>query len=252
MKNQDQTLPLQKGIKVYIPKRYVAQGRDWFGNISPERWEYPVNIEIAGKYFGIAESPEAADVAIVFVKSPEGMTGYDLEDLKSGGNGYVPISLQFGPYTAANARDTSLAGGSPFENFTNRSYKGKRVTASNTTDLKIVNETYSLMRGKPVLIVANLSNPMVFSEIEPHSKAILAHFQVQDQAIFELLTGVVEPSALLPMQMPANMQTVEEQFEDVPHDMKVYTDTQGNRYDFGFGLNWSGVINDNRVKKYKK
>jgi len=108
------------------------------------------------------------------------------------------------------------------------------------------------MSGKPVILVVNISNPMVFCEIEPHAKAILAHFQVQDQAIFELLTGAAEPSALLPMQMPANMETVEEQFEDVPHDMKVYTDSQGNRYDFGFGLDWSGVITDNRVTKYRK
>lgn len=147
---------------------------------------------------------------------------------------------------------TSLAGGSPFENFTNRNYKGKSVTASNLSDMKTLIDAYLQMNGKPVIVVANLSNPMVFSEIEPIANAILAHFQVQDQAIFDLLTGVAEPSALLPMQMPSDMQTVEEQFEDVPHDMKVYTDIQGNRYDFGFGLNWNGIINDNRVKRYKK
>jgi beta-glucosidase len=252
LKNQDGTLPLQKGTKVYIPKRYVAPSRDWFGNMSPERWETPVSIEIAGRYFEVTESPENAAVALVFVKSPEGMTGYDLEDRNAGGNGYVPISLQYGTYTSIHARDTSLAGGSPFEHFTNRSFKGKTVTASNVSDMKMVNDAYSQLNEKPVIVVANLSNPMVFGEIEPHAKAILAHFQVQDQAIFELLTGVAEPSALLPMQMPADMHTVEEQFEDVPHDMKVYTDSQGNRYDFGFGLNWSEAINDDRVKKYKK
>ena len=252
LKNQGETLPLQKGIKVYIPKRYVAPGRDWFGNISPERWEAPVSLKIAEKYFETTESPENADVALVFVKSPEGMTGYDLNDRNNGGNGYVPISLQYDTYKAIHARDTSMAGGSPFENFTNRSYIGKTVTASNTTDMKTVIETHLQMKGKPVIVVANLSNPMVFSEIEPQSNAILAHFQVQDQAIFDILTGVAEPSALLPMQMPADMQTVEQQYEDVPHDMKVYTDTQGNRYDFGFGLNWNGVINDDRVKRYKK
>ncbi len=44
---------------------------------------------------------------------------------------------------------------------------------------------------------------------------------------------------------------VEEQFEDVPRDMECYTDAEGNTYDFAFGLNWSGVINDERVNKYK-
>jgi beta-glucosidase len=47
------------------------------------------------------------------------------------------------------------------------------------------------------------------------------------------------------------MHTVEEQFEDVPRDMKCYTDSDGNLYDFGFGLNWKGIINDARTQKYK-
>ena len=54
------------------------------------------------------------------------------------------------------------------------------------------------------------------------------------------------------MQMPADMQTVEKQFEDVPHDMQPFTDSQGNVYDFGYGLNWNGVISDARLNRYKK
>jgi beta-glucosidase len=44
---------------------------------------------------------------------------------------------------------------------------------------------------------------------------------------------------------------VETQFEDVPRDMKCYTDSEGNVYDFAFGLNWSGVIDDERVATYR-
>ena len=47
------------------------------------------------------------------------------------------------------------------------------------------------------------------------------------------------------------METVEKQFEDVPHDMIPYTDSVNNVYDFGFGLNWKGKINDERTKEYK-
>ena len=50
--------------------------------------------------------------------------------------------------------------------------------------------------------------------------------------------------------MPANMETVETQFEDVPRDMKCHVDSDGNTYDFAFGLNWSGAIKDNRTAKY--
>lgn len=62
---------------------------------------------------------------------------------------------------------------------------------------------------------------------------------------------MAESSALLLFQMPVNMKTVEEQFEDVPRDMEPFVDSEGNVYDFAFGLNWDGVINDDRVKKYK-
>ena len=71
-----------------------------------------------------------------------------------------------------------------------------------------------------------------------------------DKAFLEIRTGHVEPSGLLPLQMPANMEVVEAQFEDVPRDMDCHVDSDGNAYDFAFGLNWSGVIKDDRTTKY--
>ena len=59
-----------------------------------------------------------------------------------------------------------------------------------------------------------------------------------------MISGTVEPSGLLSFQMPKDMQTVFEQEEDVPRDMDPYVDADGNSYDFCFGLNWSGVIDD--------
>jgi beta-glucosidase len=47
------------------------------------------------------------------------------------------------------------------------------------------------------------------------------------------------------------MKTVELQFEDVPFDMNCYRDSEGNTYDFGFGLNWSGKIADGRAGLYR-
>jgi beta-glucosidase len=46
------------------------------------------------------------------------------------------------------------------------------------------------------------------------------------------------------------MLEVEKQLEDVPRDMVCYTDADGNTYDFAFGLNYSGVIKDERTEKY--
>jgi len=251
LKNSSNSLPLKKQLKVYIPKRFTPAGRDWFGRETPESWADPVNVSMVSRYFEIVEQPGEADFALVCIASPTGMTGYDQGDIKAKGNGYVPISLQYDRYKADNAREKSIAGGSPLESFTDRSFKGKSVISRNSFDMRMVNETRAKMGKKPVVVLVDVSNPMVFSEIEKNASAILVHFGVQDQALMDIITGMSEPSGLLPFQMPADMKTVEEQLEDVPRDMKCYTDTDGNMYDFGFGLNWQGIINDGRATKYK-
>ena len=162
----------------------------------------------------------------------------------------MPISLQYSDYTAEYAREVSIAGGDPKESFTNRSYKGKSTVASNKSDMELVINTKKEMGDKPVVAIVSIGRPMIMSEIEPYADAILLSFSVQQQAILDIITGAAEPSALLPMQLPANMKTVEEQYEDVPQDMECYVDAEGHSYDFAFGMNWSGVIDDARVKKY--
>ena len=95
------------------------------------------------------------------------------------------------------------------------------------------------------------------SEFEEKADVILMNFgwgrrkyEFHNEYIFDIIEGNVEPTGLLPVQMPANMDTVETQFEDVPRDMECHVDTAGNTYDFAFGLNWSGVISDERTEKY--
>lgn len=251
LKNHANTLPVKEKQKVYIPERYIASTTNWFGLETPERSEIPFNLTVVSKYFEVVDLPEQADFALVGIQSPDGGVGYDRSDLQMGGNGYVPINLQYSPYTAMTAREMSLAGGSPLEDFTNRSYRGKTVKTVNQSDMDLVRETKLKMGDKPVIVAVKVSKPMVFSEIEKSASAIMVHMGVQDQALMELLYGKSEPSGLLPFQMPADMLTVESQFEDVPRDMTPYTDSDGNTYDFAFGLNWSGVINDDRVNTYR-
>jgi beta-glucosidase len=253
LKNKAKVLPLRQGTVVYVPKRKVPASRDWFGNVTPERVEDPVSVDLLKKYFTVTEDPSKANVAIVFIESPETGTGYSREDRMKNSNGYVPISLQFGPYTAATARGKSIAAGDPVLDSTinNRTYKDKDVTAANVSDLQSILDAHKAMNGKPVIVVVKASKPMIFKEFESNAGGILISFGTQNQALLDILSGNAEPSALLPVQMPANMETVEAQFEDVPHDMEVHRDTEGNAYDFGFGLNWKGKIDDARTKKYK-
>jgi beta-glucosidase len=252
LKNKDKILPVKKNATIYVPKRHKPAGRSFFGGETPESFDYPIHIDLVKKYFTVTDKPEEADFALVVVEGPETGSGYDRNDAQKGGNGYLPISLQYGPYKAVDARDPSLAGGDPLEKFTNRTYRGKSVTASNATDLKMILDAKKAMGNKPVIVAVNVSKPMIFSEFEGAVEVILLTFEIQDQAILEILTGGAEPTGLLPLQMPADMKTVEAQQEDVSFDMECHVDSEGNRYDFGFGMNWSGVISDARTARYKK
>lgn len=239
LKNKNNVLPLAIETKVYMPKRadnqYVMPG--------------------VGHYFAnVVDSPAEADVAIVVLGSPLPASG------SFGGGwtqdaGYTPLTLQYSPYTATTARDVSIAG--DYRNvelsskILNRSYKNKTNTPTNIVDLQLLLETKELMGDKPVIAVINMSNPMVFTEVDLVSDAILARFASSDNAVLDIISGKFEPSGLLPMQMPKNMATVEAQLEDLPRDLDVYVDAEGHLYDFAFGLNWSGVIQDERVAKYK-
>jgi len=259
VKNHRNVIPCQssrmKGpLKVYVPKRYYPQMPGMFGLSmgAPAHWDYPISRELVEKYFEWVDNPKEADFALVLIQEPASGTGYDVADRAKGGNGYVPISLQYRPYTAVYARAVSLAGGDPKEPFTNRSYKGKCVKTYNEADLDLVIGTRKLMGDKPVVVAVNLTRPAVLSELEPYADAILLRFGVQNQVVLDLVSGACEPSALLPMQMPADMRTVEEQYEDVPHDMRPLLDADGHAWDFGFGLNWSGPISDARTECFVK
>ena len=251
LKNKNNVLPMEKLKTIYIPKRETSAGRDFFGDQMASTVRYPININLVKKYFNVTENPADADFALVVIRSPNSGGGYNPDEVNKGGNGYVPISLQYGPYRAVDARDPSIAGGDPLESFTNRTYRGKTITTSNFSDLTMVLNTKKAMKGKPVIVSVALSKPMIFSEFEKEADAILATFDVQDQSILDIITGSSEPSGLLPMQMPIDMKTVETQKEDVPYDMTCYKDSEGNTYDFAFGLNWNGVIKDSRVEEYK-
>lgn len=67
-----------------------------------------MNIDIVKKYYNVTDNADEADFALVFIQNPTATIGYDKEDLKKGGNGYIPISLQYGDYTATEAREKAL------------------------------------------------------------------------------------------------------------------------------------------------
>ncbi len=166
---------------------------------------------------------------------------------------WYPASLQYGEYTADTAREVSI-GGKTLEDGTkeNRSYKG--VTAHevpNYGDLEALQYANENAGDVPVIVSMKMERGMVWDEVEPLADVILVNYnQQREDIVAEVILGQTEPTGLLVFQQPVNMEAVEAQLEDVPRDMECYTDAAGNTYDFAFGLNWSGKIDDDRTAKY--
>ncbi|MDR2537250.1 MAG: glycoside hydrolase family 3 protein [Treponema sp.] len=238
LKNANKVLPLTPGTNVYIPKRHINAGTNFLGFPMPARDIDPIDHRIVNEYFHVVDDPAQADCAFCFIASPNG-TAYSKDA------GYLPLSLQYRPYTAQNARARNIAGTD------DRSYQGKTGTVSNESDLDMVLDTKKKMGQKPVIVFVQTRNPFVAAEFEKSAGAILLNFAVEGRALMDLAAGKAEPSALLPFQMPRDMETVETQSEDIARDLIPYTDAAGNIWDFAFGLNWQGVINDERVTKYR-
>ena len=136
----------------------------------------------------------------------------------------------------------SIAGGDFRENFTNRSYLGKTNTAYNEADLDNILECRRAMGDKPVIVCATVNNPMVMHEFEAEADAIIAEFGVSRAAVLDVVFGDYNPTGRLPIQMPKDMDAVEEQSEDRALDMETYIDSEGHNYDYGYGMNYEGVL----------
>ena len=250
-KNHNHCLPMKEQATVYLPKRHYPEMTGFWGEKYTAHYDYPIRRELVEQYFRVADNPEEADFALVDIDEPLGGFGYSRTDLESGGNGYVPISLQYRPYTANTARQPSIAGGDPKEATNDRSYRGKTVRTHNESDLDLVLETKQKMGEKPVIVTLNITRPAVVAEFEQAADAILFCFGIQNKAKLDIIAGRFEPQGLLPFQIPADMLTVETQDEDAPRDMTPHRDGDGNIYDFAHGLNWNGTIDDERTQRYK-
>lgn len=220
--------------------------------------ELPVSKKVLKDYFEIVDNPSEAEVAIVFVDSPKCVnTGYNTDAEE-----WCPITLQYRPYTADAdcVEEDSITGDvkiekteSPYgivENKTveNRGYYDAENTVANEADLDLILTTAEL--GIPTVVCVNASGAFCVDEFEDKVDAILVGFGVDKSNYLPLVAGQVEPSALLPLQMPASMEAVEAQQSGAPRDMECYVDANGNTYDFAFGLNWTGVINDTRTERF--
>lgn len=284
-----------EGKTVYIPYTFNnGAAASSSAEATAPSWEPSMDLDVAGKYFTVvtdtvgepsgepdedgnptytendiiragAADVAACDLILANMDAPN-QDSAQTEDGK-----WLPASLQYGEYTATNARRESLAGSVTTETVNdgyygsksqdvkeNRSYAGNTVGQDkNYAQLELLQYLNGIKgNAKIVVMMSKSSGPscMVWSEVEPLADAILFYYGSTswffEETLLDIVSGKVEPSGLLPFQQPASMDAVEAQNEDVPRDLECYVDADGNTYDFAYGLNWGGKIDDERVKTY--
>jgi len=270
LKNSDGIIAQSTGEKktVYVPAKFT-EASEGSCSSSPASWDATMDIATVSKYFNVvtdtildpsgdegtytendiqrASAEEIAACDFILVKMAAPNTDSDQQEDGS----WTPASIQYNEYTATVAREESIG-----KDTGNRAYNGNTAKASGMDSLNLLNYCVSVKGdSKIVVIMSNSSGSaaLIWSEVEPYADAIIYYYGgtwFSTDVLMEVVAGEVEPSALLPVQMPASMDACELQLEDVPRDVEVYVDANGNAYDFAFGLNWSGVIDDERVATY--
>ena len=239
---QKGVLPLKKGLKVYIPERKIGPSKAFFRIDLPDK-----------------KPRSAAGWTAVQVRYTRGITGggrcgagiyrkpgmqpvFHRRSCERRQTAICRLHCSTARIRRKKAREVSIAGGDFRENFTNRSYLGKTNTAYNEADLDNILECRRAMGDKPVIVCATVNNPMVMHEFEAEADAIVAEFGVSRAAVLDVVFGGYNPTGRLPIQMPKDMDAVEEQSEDRALDMETYIDSEGHNYDYGYGMNYEGVL----------
>ncbi len=155
LKNKNQVLPLDRTTKVYLEYNALDANQELLLDKAAAKFT---------EQFHIVPSTSEADCAVIFINEPHKKAdtrvkkkafgtydkGYDVKDREEGGNGYVPISLQYEPYTARNARKSSIGKYDSMDQC-DRSYFGKTVQ-NDMTDIKMLEELRRKMEKNQLLL----------------------------------------------------------------------------------------------------
>ncbi len=234
LKNSNHTLPLRRGIRVFIPERHYERHPVFFRTWMEACDLHPFADDLSPWMIRVT-NPAEADVALVRMESPLTVgTGYLKAEREATSSGYLPIQLQYRPYTATEARETSIAGGDFREASANRSYRGKTSHAYNESDLDNLIEARKAMGEKPVIVSMRMHNPLVPAEWEPLADAVLLDFGASTEVLMDTLFGSRMPEGKLPYNLPKDMAAVEHHAEDDVRGPEPYTLADGSVCQAGF------------------
>ena len=228
----DGTLPLKKGVKVYI---------ECFNKNAEQAKE---RTEKLRKRFcdrlNIVEEFEDADIAILLVNPTSG-------EYFSATKGYLELGICEGK-TVCNVSEDGL----PLEE------THEETTVANAKRIKAISDTIHKNGGKVVGNI-NISLPWLLGKFEPYADALCAGFDTYDEAVLDVISGEFSPVAKLPLTLPRGDEVIAVNKDGVcvspndvpgydkdkymPESMKdengkayAYRDSAGNYYELGFGL----------------
>ncbi|RCS61342.1 glycoside hydrolase family 3 protein [Microbacterium sp. JB110] len=251
-------------LTVYIPRSFDTGHDGLFGPATYTEGE-SIDLETAEHYFGTVVTDEAelnddeevvsytapdlsdVDLVLVGMSNPNNGTNFDSAGLDQETGEFYPLSLQYRPYTADgdSVRKTSISGDTLEDGSKeNRSYYGSTSRISNEADLDAFERAVDAVEASgediPVVTLLSISNGAVIpTEFEADSDAIVWGSGVSDAAFLDVALGLNEPTGRLPIALPKDMDSVEASLEDVA-DTTPYVDSEGNSYEFGFGLGADG------------
>lgn len=225
--------------------------------VGPALQEYPatcepcLDLEIAEKYFNVvtdtlgapsgadggyqesdiirasAADIRSCDMILLYMIAPQADSVAVYEDEEQAVlSHYTAPSIQYEPYVATTARETSISGDKIVETFNdgytmqtretkeNRSYKGQAANdllPSMTAGYNTLQYVKGLSTDTPLVVLMQQgierqgggTGAMVWSEVEPYADAILNGFvYVKDEAFLMVASGQVEPNGLFPSNSP--------------------------------------------------
>ena len=139
--------------------------------------------DIAANYGTVVDSPEEADVVLLFLNTV------------FNGNQPAGTDSTFDQMMATRFPDTNLA----FND-------------------EILTKAKSYSEISQLVTLVDLNRPAVLTELKGMSSALVGTFGVSDEAMLDVVFGEHNPVGKLPFELPSSMAEVEAQLEDVPDD----------------------------------
>nr|WP_314445533.1 glycoside hydrolase family 3 N-terminal domain-containing protein [uncultured Lachnoanaerobaculum sp.] len=228
----DGTLPLNKGVKVYI---------ECFNKNAEQAKKRSEKLrKLFADKLNIVEEFEDADIAILLVNPTSG-------EYFNATKGYLELDICDGK-TVCNVSEDGL----PLDE------THEETTVANANRIKVISDTIHKNGGKVVGNI-NISLPWLLGEFEPYVDALCAGFDTYDEAVLDVISGEFSPVAKLPLTLPRGDEVIAvnkggvcvspndvpgyDKDKYMPESMKdengkayAYRDSAGNYYELGFGL----------------